>query len=148
LKIRRGVAVIRRQVKRLAAIAENRASQAERICAAPSSPKSPRAPQSSSAPAPLAICHLTGLPPTDAQCRRFFRRPQVGIPDNVWNMDARAGANTEVDAAGVTIEERMALSTHTTVENSERYRRKLEAASRRAEAGRLPHAGDRTEDGE
>jgi hypothetical protein len=61
-------------------------------------------------------------------------RPQVGIPDDVWNMDARAGANTEVDAAGAAIEKPIALSTHTTVENSEHYRRKAGSgvASRRS----------------
>jgi hypothetical protein len=52
LKIRRRIAVIRRQVKPLAAIAENRASQAERIRVAPSSPESWRAPRSCSASLP------------------------------------------------------------------------------------------------
>jgi hypothetical protein len=101
---------------------------------------------------PLVIRHLTGLPPTEAQCRRFFRliARQAGIPDSIQNMDARAGANTEVDAAGATIEERMAMSTHTTMENSERYRRALEAASRRAAAKRTAYRmrGTETEDGE
>ncbi len=70
---------------------------------------------------PLVICHITGQPPTEAQCRRFFRiiARQAGIPDKVWNMDARAGANSEADEAGATQEERMAMSTHSTQENSE-----------------------------
>jgi hypothetical protein len=101
---------------------------------------------------PLVICHLTNLPPTEAQCRHFFRliARQVGIPDAVQNMDARAGANSEADAAGATIEERMAMSTHTTMKNSERYRRELEAASRRAARKRTAYRQQVTsaEDGE
>jgi hypothetical protein len=92
---------------------------------------------------PLVLCHTNGVPPSEAQCRRYFRivARAAGIPDNVWNMDARAGANTEADAAGATIEERMAMSTHTTVQNSERYRRRLEAPSRRAAAKRVAYRG-------
>ena len=65
-------------------------------------------------------------------------------------MDARVGANTEADQAGATIEERMAMSTHTTMKNSERYRRALEAASRRAAAKRTAYRRQVTgsEDGE
>lgn len=89
---------------------------------------------------PLVICHLTGLPPTDTQCRRFFRpiARQTAFPttSGTWT---RAGANTEADAAGATLEKRMAMSTHTTVENSERYRSRLEAASRRATAKRVAY---------
>jgi hypothetical protein len=90
---------------------------------------------------PLVICHITGLPPTEEQARRFFRMvaSKAGIPDTVWNMDARAGANTEAAAAGSTIEERMAMSTHSTLENSERYRRSNEEASRRAAAKRMAY---------
>jgi hypothetical protein len=97
---------------------------------------------------PLVICHLTGLPPTDARCRRFF--PQGRHPDAVWNMDACAGANTEADVAGATIEERMAMSMHTTMENSERCLRKLEPALHRAAAKRTAYRmrPSGTEDGE
>jgi hypothetical protein len=73
---------------------------------------------------------------------------KVGIPDSVQNMDARAGGNTEADAAGATIEERVAMSTRTTTKNSQRYRRELEAASRRAAAKRMAHRLRATEDEE
>jgi hypothetical protein len=36
-------------------------------------------------------------------------------------MDARAVANSKVDAASATIEESMAMSTHMTVQKSERF---------------------------
>ena len=88
---------------------------------------------------PLVICHLTGVPPTPEQCRRFFRivARKAGIPDEVWNMDARAGADTEAYEAGATTEETMALSTHTTVQNNRRYMRDLTEQSRRAAQKRV-----------
>jgi hypothetical protein len=92
---------------------------------------------------PLVIYPRTGLPPTDAQCRRAFRMiaRQAGIPDNVWNMDARAGANTEAFKAGATKDERMALLTHTQPETNDRYVRDFTELSRRAAAKRVGSRG-------
>jgi len=84
---------------------------------------------------PIVIFPQTGRPPTDDQCRHWFRRIArvAGIPDNVWQMDARAGANTEAFQAGATEEERMALLTHAEPSTNEGYiREKLKQARQAA----------------
>lgn len=88
---------------------------------------------------PLVIHHNTGVPPTEAQCRAAFRlvARHVGIPDTIWMMDARAGANTEAFKAGADQNERMALLTHTERKTNERYIRDLTEPSRRAAAKRV-----------
>jgi len=88
---------------------------------------------------PLVIYPRTGLPPDETQCRRFFRiiARAAGIPDSFWNMDARAGANTEANNAGATKEERMALLTHTRPETNERYVRDLSGPSHAAAVKRI-----------
>lgn len=82
---------------------------------------------------PLVINERTGLPYTPEQCRYNFRliARDAGIPDEVWNMDARAGAVTEAYEAGATTEGAMALAAHTQVSTSRRYvRDTLEQSSR------------------
>lgn len=88
---------------------------------------------------PIVINHKTGLPPTEAQCRAYFRRiaRKAGIPDNVWNMDARAGAVTEAYESGATEEEAMALATHTEAKTSHGYDREMMERSRRAAQKRV-----------
>lgn len=80
-----------------------------------------------------------GLPPTEAQCRRYFRMiaDKAGIPSNVCMMDARASANTEALAAGADQDERMALLTHTQPQTNQGYVRDLAAPSHRAAAKRV-----------
>jgi hypothetical protein len=92
---------------------------------------------------PLVIYPRTGLPPSEAQCRRHFRiiASAAGIPENVWNMDARAGANTEAFNAGTTADERMALLTHSEKETNDGYVRDLLPLSRRAAAKRVGSRG-------
>lgn len=84
-----------------------------------------------------------GMPPTEAQCRRIFRKVAraAGIPDTVWNMDARAGADTEAYESGATEEETMALLTHTERRTSHGYDRDLTERSRRAAAKRVQSRG-------
>jgi hypothetical protein len=74
---------------------------------------------------PLVIDEGTNLPYTPEKYRRWFRliAREAGIPDEIWNMDARAGAVTEAYEAGSTTEGAMALATHTQVATSRRYRR-------------------------
>lgn len=88
---------------------------------------------------PIVLNSKTGLPPTDFQCRRAFRRvaTKIGLPKNVWNMDARAGANTEAYAAGATADERLALLTHTEPETNEGYIREKIKLSRSTAAKRV-----------
>ena len=88
---------------------------------------------------PIIINHKTGLPPTEAQCRRYFRRiaRAAGIPDSVWQMDGRAGAVTEAYASGATQEDAMALATHVEPKTSEIYLRERTEQSRRTAAKRI-----------
>jgi hypothetical protein len=67
-----------------------------------------------------------GLPIRSRSYGNWFRdiaRP-AGIPDAVWNMDARAGGAGEADEAGATIEEIRDGLTHTTTATTIRYIRK------------------------
>lgn len=88
---------------------------------------------------PVIIHHKTGRPPTEEQCRRAFRSiaRKAGIPDRVWNMDARAGANTEAYEAGATAEETMALLTHTELSTNRDYLREKGKQSHRAAVKRV-----------
>jgi hypothetical protein len=68
-------------------------------------------------------------------CHWFRKLARLaGIPDEIWNMDLRAGAITESYEAGVDLPEAMSLATHTTPSISRRYNRSnLKASSRAAE---------------
>lgn len=82
---------------------------------------------------PIVINETTGLPYTAEQCRHYFRliAREAGIPDRIWNMDARAGAVTEAYEAGATTEGAMAMAAHTQASTSRRYiRETLEQTSR------------------
>lgn len=88
---------------------------------------------------PLVINTFTGLPPTEAQCRRYYQRiaKRAGIPPEVKMMHARAGANTEIYEAGGTKEEAMALLTHTEEQTNRGYLAEVLKQSRRAAAKRV-----------
>jgi hypothetical protein len=81
---------------------------------------------------PLVINEKTGMPYTANHYRLAFREiaRAAGIPDNVWCMDARAGAITEAYEANATTEGAMALAAHTQPATSRRYiREKVEQSS-------------------
>jgi len=81
---------------------------------------------------PMVINERTGLPYTREQYRATFRpiARAAGIPDDVWCMDARAGAITETYEAGGTTEGAMGLAGHTQPSTSRKYmREKIEQAS-------------------
>src|SRR5262245_2928148 len=88
---------------------------------------------------PLVIFPPTGVPPTEAHCRRFFRiiARAAGIPDAVWNMDARAGANTESFNADVTKDQRMAHLGQTQEKTNDRYIREVQQKSGEAARKRV-----------
>lgn len=88
---------------------------------------------------PIVLNVKTGLPPTEPQCRRVFRRVAraIGLPENVQNRDARAGADTEAYEAGATAEESMALLTHTQEHTNRRYLKEKIEQSRRAATKRV-----------
>jgi hypothetical protein len=88
------------------------------------------------------------LPVRQAMYGRWWRQiaRAAGIPDTVWNMDARAGGATEADEAGAALEAIQGALTHTKTSTTLRYLRhggthKIErvaearAAKRKAEGG-------------
>jgi hypothetical protein len=82
---------------------------------------------------PIVINERSGLPYTPEQARALFRlvARAAGLPDDLWNMDVRAGAVTEAYESGATTEGAMALAAHTQPSTSRRYLRDtLEQSSR------------------
>jgi hypothetical protein len=67
-----------------------------------------------------------GLPIVADMYRRWFREIArvAGIPDNVWNMDSRAGGATEADEAGAALEAIQGALTHTKASTIVRYLRR------------------------
>jgi hypothetical protein len=98
---------------------------------------------------PIIIEPARGKPPTFATCQYYFRKiaRAADIPDHVWNMDARAGANTEAYEAGATEEEAMALLTHTERQTNRGYLRDLREQSHRAAVKRVNSRGAKPERG-
>jgi len=84
---------------------------------------------------PLVINEQFGVPYTAEQYRKSFRQiaRAAGISDDVWNMDARAGAITEAWESGAEPASVMAMATHTQLSTSRRYNRSnVEQISRAA----------------
>jgi hypothetical protein len=81
-----------------------------------------------------------GLPIRERSYRKWFREiaRAVGIPDEVWSMDSRAGAATEADAAGADLKSISDLLTHAEPRTTLRYirtnKRVREVAKARARA--------------
>jgi hypothetical protein len=67
-----------------------------------------------------------GLPVRRDMYARWFREiaRAAGIPDTVWNMDARAGGATEADEAGAALEAIQSALTHTKESTTLRYLRR------------------------
>lgn len=88
---------------------------------------------------PLVINEATGVPYKAAKYREFFRRiaRKAGIPDDVWSMDARAGAITEALESGATIEDTRAFVGHTDAKTTRTYNRSVRQQSSRVARRRL-----------
>jgi integrase len=71
-----------------------------------------------------------GLPIRERSYRKWFREiaRAAGIPDEVWNMDARAGAITEALEAGADKSAVQRAATHSNPAMTERYDRETKAA--------------------
>jgi hypothetical protein len=67
-----------------------------------------------------------GLPVRADMYRRWFRRiaRASGIPDEVWNMDSRAGGATEADEAGAAVDAIQGALTHSKESTTLRYLRR------------------------
>ena len=82
---------------------------------------------------PIVLNEETGLPYTKLNYIKWFRiiARKVGIPDEVWNMDARAGAVTEALDAGAQPNDVMNAAGHTQLSTTQGYdRTSLQKASR------------------
>lgn len=82
---------------------------------------------------PVVLDETSGLPYRQRRFARRFREiaRAAGVPDEVWNMDARAGAITDARAKGATREDAMAQATHTQAATNARYDRNRIAATSR-----------------
>jgi hypothetical protein len=67
-----------------------------------------------------------GLPIRESSHRAWFRQiaRAAGIPDEVYNMDSRAGGATEADESGASIEAIQGALTHTKIDTTWRYLRR------------------------
>lgn len=82
-----------------------------------------------------------GLPVRAVMYRRWFRKYArlAGIPDQVWNMDSRAGAATEAEEAGVDTTLIQGLLTHTDARMTEHYIRRRERGNKVIAKARVEH---------
>jgi len=74
---------------------------------------------------PIIVCETTGRPWRARHFREIWREcaRAAGVPDGVWNMDARAGGITEGSEAGADIEHLRHAATHTNTSTTSRYNR-------------------------
>jgi hypothetical protein len=82
---------------------------------------------------PVVVDEHTGRPYIQREFARRFRliARQAGIPDTVWNMDARAGAITDAYNKGAEPSDIMDLATHKVMTTNRGYKRgRLEQTSR------------------
>lgn len=96
---------------------------------------------------PVIIDEVAGRPyAKDAYARewRLIARA-AGIPDEVWNMDARAGAITEAEDAGADLDEIRGAVGHTQASTTARYSRGALGKSRKVAALRQAHRAGRNE---
>lgn len=90
---------------------------------------------------PVIIDENSGLPYAAHGYAREWRAVarKAGIPDSVWNMDARAGAITEAEDAGVDLDIIRGAVGHTQASTTARYSRGAIGKSRTVATQRLAH---------
>ena len=82
---------------------------------------------------PVILDERTGKPYRQREFARRFREVAraAGVPDTIWNMDARAGAVTDAYDKGAREVDAMDLGTHTQLATNRRYSRNRLAATSR-----------------
>jgi hypothetical protein len=82
---------------------------------------------------PVILDERTGKPYRQREFARRFREiaRAAGVPDSIWNMDARAGAVTDAYDKGAREVDAMDLGTHTQLATNRRYSRNRMAATSR-----------------
>lgn len=90
---------------------------------------------------PLIIDETAGRPYAESAYGREWRivARAAGVPDHVWNMDARAGAITEAEDAGADLDHIRSAAAHTQVSTTQRYSRGAVGKSRAVAELRLAH---------
>lgn len=90
---------------------------------------------------PIIISEVTGLPWTNYEFRRWWRKiaRACGIPDQVRNMDSRAGAISEAITAGAKIEHVRHAATHADIHMTARYDRNAADITRGVMLKRVEH---------
>lgn len=90
---------------------------------------------------PLIMDETAGRPYAHLSFGREWRviARKAGIPDAVWNMDARAGAITEAEDAGADLDTIRGAVGHTQLATTARYSRGAIGKSRTVAAKRLAH---------
>jgi hypothetical protein len=92
---------------------------------------------------PVILDERSGKPYRQREFARRFREVAraAGVPDEVWSMDARAGAVTDARRAGATRADAMDLATHTQEATNRRYDRDRIAATNRVSVLRFGKEG-------
>jgi hypothetical protein len=90
---------------------------------------------------PLVLDETAGRPYAESAYGREWRivAKAAGVPDHVWNMDARAGAITEAEDAGADLDHIRSAAAHTQVSTTQRYSRGAVGKSRTVAGLRLAH---------
>jgi hypothetical protein len=90
---------------------------------------------------PLIIDEMSGRPFAECAYGREWRivARAAGIPDGIWNMDARAGAITEAEDAGADLDHIRSTATHSQVSTTLRYSRGAVGKSQKVAELRLAH---------
>lgn len=94
---------------------------------------------------PLIIDEVAGRPYAESAYGREWRvvARAAGLPSQVWNMDARAGAITEAEDAGADLDHIRSAAAHAQTATTQRYSRGALGKSRRVAELRLAHRAAR-----
>jgi len=95
---------------------------------------------------PLIIDENAGRPYAESAYGREWRivARVAGIPNEVWNMDARAGAITEAENAGADLDHIRSAAAHSQASTTQRYSRGALGKSQRVAELRLAHRAARS----
>ncbi len=90
---------------------------------------------------PIIVSEIRGVPWTAYEFRRQWRAiaKKAGVPDNVFNMDSRAGAISEATDAGAPLEHVRHAATHSDISMTQRYSRGSAEKTAGVAAARAEH---------
>ncbi|ACA18638.1 phage integrase [Methylobacterium sp. 4-46] len=94
---------------------------------------------------PLIIDEVAGRPYAESAYGREWRvvARAAGLPSEIWNMDARAGAITEAEEAGADLDHIRSAAAHAQTATTQRYSRGAVGKSRRVAEMRLAYRAER-----